>query len=199
MSPRLRQLIAPKGTVLFSVGQPCPGFVTLRKGTIRVSLTSANGREVVLYRVQPGDICLQTFSCLINHDTYSAEGVAESDLEGQILPPAAFRDRLAVDAGFRDAIFSAVARRFADFEHLVEEVVLTGFDTRLARTLLRLRDETDCVHATHEQLAAEVASGRAFVSRRLTEFAAEGLVELARGKVTLVNIAGLERIAAEVL
>ncbi len=197
MSMRPRQLAAPKGTVLFSPGQPCPGFVTLRKGTIRVTLTAANGREVVLYRVRPGDVCLQTFSCLINHQTYGAEGVAETDLDGEILPAEAFRDRLASNADFRDTVFSAVARRFSDFEQLVEEVALTGFDTRLARALLRLADGAGRVSATHERLAAETASGRAFVSRRLNEFAALGLVELGRGAIALLDVPRLERIAAE--
>jgi CRP/FNR family transcriptional regulator len=32
----------------------------------------------------------------------------------------------------------AAARRFADFERLVEDVALTGFEARLARALLRL-------------------------------------------------------------
>ena len=107
-----------------------------------------------------------------------------------------FRRAMADDEAFRSEILHAVARRFADFEHLVEDVALTGFDTRLARALLRLAKD-DSVTATHEALAAETASGRAFVSRRLAEFARQGLVELARGRVTLLDRAGLERIAAD--
>ena len=193
-----RRLSAPQGTVLFSPGQPCPGFVVLKSGTIRVSLTSANGREVVLYRVHPGDICLQTFSCLINEEAYRAEGVAESDLEGQIIPAEAFHLRLAEDPEFRDQVFSAVAHRFSDFEQLVEDVALTGFDARLARVLLRLRDASGQVHATHEQLAHETASGRAFVSRRLADLAANGVVELGRGSITVQDSDQLEQIAADI-
>ncbi|MGP1356634.1 Crp/Fnr family transcriptional regulator [Roseicyclus sp.] len=197
MSLRPRRLSLPKGARVFSPGEPCPGFVQLEEGTIRVSLTAANGREVVLYRVQPGDVCLQTFSCLINHATYRATGVAETALSGILLPPALFHDRMAGDAGFREGIFTSVARRFGDFERLVEDVALIGFDARLARALLRLRDGEGRVPATHEQLAVETASGRAFVSRRLAEFARQGLVRPGRGWIDLVDVAGLERIAAD--
>lgn len=197
MSMQIRQLSMPKGTTVFSPGQPCPGFVILDKGTIRVSLTSENGREVVLYRVRPGDICLQTFSCLIKDEAYRAEGVAESDLKGHIIPTDLFRSKLSEDPGFRDQVFSAVANRFGDFEQLVEDVALTGFDARLARVLLRLRDGDGHIHATHEQLARETASGRAFVSRRLAEFARTGLVELGRGSILILNISKLEQIAAD--
>lgn len=196
MTSRPRQLKLTRGTTLFSAGAPCRGFVELTRGTIRVSMTAANGREVVLYRVGPGDVCLQTFSCLIHDRAYRAEGVAETDLEGRILPPDAFRDRLANDAAFRDEIFRAVARRFADYEELVETVALTGFDTRLARALLRLADASGDVRATHEHLAAETGSARAVVSRRLGALAEQGLVALRRGRVSLLDVGELQRIAA---
>jgi CRP-like cAMP-binding protein len=112
MTTRLRRITLPKGARVFSPGEPCPGFVLLDSGTIRVSLSAENGREVVLYRVQPGDVCLQTFSCLINHTTYRAEGVAETDLSGTLLPPEMFHARMAEDADFRADIFRSVARRF---------------------------------------------------------------------------------------
>jgi len=196
MSTRLRLLKAPKGAVIFSPGQSCPGFLMLKSGSIRVSLTGENGREVVLYRVGPGQVCLQTFSCLINGRPYAAEGVAETELDGTILPVPAFEERLAGDADFRHEVFTAVAQRFGEFERLVEDVALTGFDARLARALLRLRTSEGVVEATHDQLARETASGRAFVSRKLADLAREGVVEIGRGSVTLRNLPRLEQIAA---
>jgi len=190
-------LKCPTGTVLFSPGQECPGFVRLFKGTIRVTLAAPNGREVVLYRVSPGDVCLQTLACLTSDLRYSAEGVAETDIEGEIMPHAQFRAAMASDTDFRTEVMQAVARRFSDYEQLVEDVALTGFDARLARVLLRLGRDHDVITATHEALATETASGRAFVSRRLREFAKAGLVKTQRGRLTLLDRGGLARIASE--
>lgn len=192
-----QQLVCPAGTVLFRAGQDCPGFVRVNKGTIRVTLTAPNGREVVLYRVTPGDVCLQTLACMTEGRSYSAEGIAETAIEAEILPHALFRQSMAEDADFRAEVMQGVARRFADFEQLVEDVALTGFDARLARVLLRLANAGDELEITHDNLAAETASGRAFVSRRLAEFARRGLVRLARGRLTLLDRAGLEQIASE--
>lgn len=188
VNPRLR--IAP-GTVLFRAGDPCKGFVVLHEGTIRVTLGAANGREVVLYRVSPGDVCLQTFSCLIERRDYSAEGIAETELIAEIIAPGDFTRRIAVDEAFRATVFRAVARRFDDFEQLVENVALTSLAGRLARILLRLADAEMTVRATHDQLAREAASGRAAVSRQLSAFVDQGLVSLARGRVILSDPAGL--------
>jgi len=190
-------LTCPAGTVLFRAGQDCPGFVRLHRGTIRVTLTAANGREVVLYRVAPGDVCLQTFACMTDGRSYSAEGIAETDIEGEVMPHALFRNELADNPTFRAEVMTAVARRFSDYEQLVEDVALTGFDARLARVLLRLAQDSDEITITHDSLAAETASGRAFVSRRLGEFAKRGLVKGTRGRVHLLDRAGLERIAGQ--
>jgi len=190
-------LNCPVGTVLFRAGQDCPGFVRLHRGTIRVTLTAANGREVVLYRVAPGDVCLQTFACMTDGRSYSAEGVAETDVVGEVMPHALFRSEMADNPDFRAEVMTAVARRFSDFVQLVEDVALTGFDARLARVLLRLAHDCDEITITHDNLAAETASGRAFVSRRLGEFARRGLVAGTRGRLRLLDRAGLDRIAGE--
>lgn len=196
MSPKTLPLSASAGDVLFHPGQECAGFVFLNTGLIRVSLTAENGREVVLYRVGPGDVCLQTFTCLIDGRNYAAEGVAETDLTGEIMPHARFQEALATDAVFRRAIFSAVAQRFADYERLVEDVALTGFDARLARALLRLTHEADEIAISHDELAAETASGRAVVSRRLAALARQGVIATGRRRIEILRRAKLEQIAA---
>jgi CRP/FNR family transcriptional regulator, anaerobic regulatory protein len=171
--------------------------MVLHEGSLRVTLSAPNGREVVLYRVRPGDICLQTFKCLIEGRRYSAEAIAETPLVADVLSPEEFHEAMARDEAFRGRVFAAVARRFADFEQLVEDVALTGFEARLARALLRLAGQDRSVHATHEQLATETGSGRAVVSRQLAAFAAAGYVALQRGVVTLTDTKGLARIAGD--
>ena len=197
MPPDRLPLSCAAGTVLFRPEQECPGFVELDDGVIRVSITAPNGREVVLYRVRPGEVCLQTFQCLLDGRTYSAEGVAESAVSGSILPPAAFQREIAENAGFRQSVLAAIAHRFADYETLVEEIALTGFGARLARVLMRLADDRGEIVATHESLAAETASGRAVVSRRLAEFARQGVIAQGRGWLRITDRPGLEGIATD--
>ena len=184
-----------QGTVLFQPGQACGGFVVVHAGTVRVSLMAENGREIVLYRVAPGDVCLQTFSALVHGTSYSAEGVAETDLEIEILPPATFQARVIADDAFRARLFGAVADRFADLERLVEDVALTGIPARLARALLRLADGQGVVHARHEALATEIGTAREVISRQLAAFMRAGLIDGTRGDIHLLSPAGLRALA----
>lgn len=188
-------LKCPAGTVLFRPGDACQGYVIVHTGTIRVSLTAANGREITLYRVQPGEVCLQTFGCLIEGRDYGAEGVAESDIVGEIVPAAAFQARLSEDAAFRNALFHAVAHRFVDFEERVEDIALVSLETRLARTLLRLAGEGDAISATHEALARETGSGRAAISRQLGQMVRMRWVTQDRGCLHISNRRALESAA----
>lgn len=188
-------LTVPRGTVLFRPEDACQGFVVVRSGTIKVSLTAENGREIVLYRVRPGEVCLQTFGCLVRDEAYSAEGVAETDLAIEIIPAGEFQRLVAQDVGFRQQLFRAVAARFGDLERLVEDVALSSIEARLARALLRLAGPGRTVDATHEALATEIGSAREVISRQLGLFARAGLIETARGHIELVDRAGLEALA----
>ncbi len=191
-----RSFAAPEGKIIFQPGQTCPGFVFLTDGSIKVTLTGSSGREVVLYRVRPGEVCLQTLSCLINDQPYGAEGVAETPITGQLVPASDFHKKFADDKAFRDVIMSSVATRFAEYQQLVEEIALTGFDSRLAKVLLRMVGPSSMVMTTHAALATETASGRAYVTRRLAEFAKKGWVEQKDDGIKILNRRELEQVAA---
>lgn len=193
----IRKFAAKRGQVIFQPGAECPGFLRLDEGCIRVSLTGVGGREVVLYRVRPGEVCLQTFSCLIEGHPYGAEGVAETDLSGELVPADRFRARLETDSAFRDEVLASVALRFAEYQELIEDVALTGFDARLAKVLLKLVDAQGFVDVTHAALARETASGRAYVTRRLAAFAGEGIVRQEEHGISVIDSAALWRIATQ--
>jgi len=55
------------GTVMFDDCSPCQAFPLLVDGTIRISKVGANGRELQLYRVMPGEACILSSSCLLGH------------------------------------------------------------------------------------------------------------------------------------
>lgn len=142
-------------------------------------------------------MCLQTFACLVEGKDYSAEGVAETEVVAEIVPPADFNRRISEDPAFRSQLFTAVAHRFADLEQLVEDIALTGFEARLARLLLRLADADNAITATHEALASEAGSGRAVVTRQLGNFARDGLIRMSRGQIQIVSREALEILSHE--
>ena len=191
---RQAALELPAGSQVFAEHQPCLGFPLLLAGSIRVVKQSASGRELMLYRVAPGGSCIITSSCLLGRSDYNARGIAESPLRLLILPAATFGQLMLEHPPFRDFVFHLFAERIAELMQLVEEVAFTRLDQRLARLLLGQNSATLAV--THQDLADELGSVREIVSRLLKGFAGQGLVALGREQVTILDRAGLQRIAA---
>lgn len=190
-------LEAPPGTVLFRPGELCSLYLLLLRGTVRVQLVTAEGHAIVLYRVEPGQSCVLTTSCLMAHDAYAAEGVAETAVRALGLPPALFDRLIAESAEFRRFVFASFGRRLADLMLLLNEVAFRPIDARLAGWLLeRAREPHPRVSATHHAIAAELGTAREVVSRRLKQFERRALVRLGRGQVELLDRPGLRRIAA---
>ena len=81
-------MTVPAGTVLFDEHQPCQGFPFVLAGSVRVVKLAANGRELPLYKVLPGESCIITSSCLLGHADYNARGVTENETTLVLLPRA---------------------------------------------------------------------------------------------------------------
>ena len=175
---------APKGTVLFEPGQPCRGFPLVLEGSVRVAKSSPAGREIVLYRVDPGQSCLLSGGCLLGQSDYSARGVAEEDVTLLRIPPDIFQ-RLMVDfEPFRRHVFAMYGERLAEVMELVDEVAFRRLDQRLAQLLIH---RGPVVSATHQKLADELGSVREIVSRLLRGFESRGWVKLERERVTVLE------------
>ncbi len=70
-----RNFEIPAGEIVFQPGKACSDFLWLSKGSLRVQMVGVNGREIVLYRVSPGQSCIMTTSCLLSGDSYNAEAI----------------------------------------------------------------------------------------------------------------------------
>lgn len=184
--------IIPEGTELFAERHACRGFPLLIAGSIKVVKNTPAGREMLLYRVEPGGSCVITSSCLLGHTSYTARGIAETPLRLLMLPTALFEKLIAGNAAFRDFVFHLLAERIAELMLLVEEVAFHRLDQRLAKLLL---GKGEPIHATHQTLADELGSVREIVSRLLKGFAAQGLVTLGRERIDLVDRDGLRRLS----
>ena len=72
----------------------------LIEGSVRVQLTAASGRQVTLYRIEPGGSCILTTSCILSHEHYPAEAIAETGVD-YISTGALTKDLAAIDLSMR--------------------------------------------------------------------------------------------------
>ena len=198
-SARLDELLAqaqlvraPRGSVLFDARQPCRGFPLVLEGTVRVTKMAPNGREILLYRVDPGHGCILSGGCLLGHSDYSATGIAEEDVTLLSIPPAPFQRLLLEFEPFRSFVFGMYGERLGEVMELVEEVAFRRLDERLAQLLVH---RGPVVSASQQQLAEELGSVREIVSRLLRQFESRGWVALGRERVEVRDPRALAELA----
>ena len=175
----------------------CTGILLVLSGELRSYFLSEDGREVTLYRLLPGSLCILSASCVLETITFDVSIDAEVDTELLVVRADVFnrltKENIYMD---RDVHKEAVAR-FSDVMWTMQQVLFMKLDRRLAIFLTEevLDRGTDTLRMTHDQIARHVGSAREVITRMLKYFAAEGLVELGRGTVTVTDPEGIRALA----
>lgn len=182
-------LNAPAGALLFDAGMTCQALPLVLEGRIKVSKRAENGREIRLYSVHPGELCIVTVSCLLGGDPYPATGVAETAVSALALPRALILRLVAEHPPFREMAFNLFAERLTGLMQLVEEVAFRKLDQRLAAWLL---ERGPLIAVSHQEVADELGSVREIVSRLLKQFEEEGSVRLGRERIEVLAPATLK-------
>lgn len=182
----------PARATVFHQGDVCSNYLLIIEGQVRVISRADNGREIVLYRLGPGDSCVLTTSCLFSQRRYPAEGITDSAVTALAIPSAQFNRTIEQSATFRRFVFASFGDHLGSLIGLVEEIAFGRLETRLARHLLEQAGSTDTVQATHQDLATELGSAREVISRQLKDLEGRGLVRLQRGSLTILDRPGLD-------
>lgn len=201
LAPEVRAALAtlapmdlPRGAVLFRPGDVVQGFALVLAGRLEVYLTGANGREIMLYAVEPGQTCVQSTLGLLGETDYSGEAITASASRVVLVPRAMFLDLMDSAPAFRHMVFAALAGRMEEVIRLMERVSFQSVESRLAEWLTA-RAEARRITATHAEIAAQIGSAREVISRRLDAFARRGWVRTERGVVEICDAAALRKLA----
>lgn len=186
-----------KGTNIHSGEEECLGLVFIKKGSLRVYMLSDEGREITLYRLFEGDICILTASCVISSITFDVHVDTEEDTDIVLMSALCFRRLTATNVHVECFSYKLATERFSEVMWAMQQILFMSMDKRLAVFLLDelAKSPDDTVRMTHEQAAKYMGSAREVVSRMLKYFASENLVALSRGGIKIIDKAGLRKLA----
>lgn len=164
-------------------GSTCSHLAFLLSGTGRIYKLSETGREITLYRVERGECCILTLSCIISERRFPAFAVSESDLRAIIVPAASIQQWMDDNRTWRRYAWNLIAERLGEVISLVEEITFHRMDERLAFYLnqANIFPLGRQARITHQQIAAELGTSREVISRLLKDLEEQGVVELGRG------------------
>ena len=191
----LREYTFHRGTQVYN-GE-CTGLLYVESGRIRVYTLSETGREISLYRIAEGGICLFSASCALHGVDFHVFAVAETDVRLVLIPAEIYKKLAEKSIAVNGFTSGLMAQRFSEVMWVLDEVLNKKFDARLAALLLEEESYADTadLKITHEQLASHLGTVREAVSRMLKYFEAEGLVELSRGTIRITDAEGLREVS----
>lgn len=179
---------------LFDIGSACKQYLLLTAGSISVKMLSKSGKSILLYRVEPGQSCIITTSCLLGNANYPTFGETETDIEALSISQPAFAQAIEQSTLFRQFVFDSLGKRLHDVMAKLESVNFTSIDSRIANTLLARKNGAARINVTHEALAEEVGTAREVISRHLKQLERKQLITLERGAVVLIDTQALSEL-----
>src|SRR6516164_2831323 len=189
------------GETIFAIGSPGDQMMALLSGTIRISVPSSDGKELLLAMIQPGEVFGEL--ALLDGKERSADAVAETACMVALLDR---RDILS----FFDRnplawpnLVKVLCQRLRHTDQVFAEVALLGLPVRLAKTMLRVANweadltpaESSKIQFNQRELANMVGGSRESVNKCLRNWQRTGLVRISEGAIVITDRRALEDIA----
>ena len=185
-----------KGTNIHS-GNECSGVIFVRSGSLRLYILSDEGKEITLYRLHKGDMCMLSASCVLQSITFDVMLDCEENSECYVISGPAFAAVSQRNPKVKIFALETAVSRFSDVMWVMQQILFMSLDKRLAIFLLdeSARTGADSITLTHEQIAKYIGSAREVVSRMLKYFANEGIVESSRKGIKILDKKRLQKLA----
>lgn len=167
----------------------CSGIVYVAKGQLRVYIISEEGREVTLYRVHTGDLCVLSASCLMDAIMFDVLIEAVEETELIVLPSPVLNGIMEKNPLVELSLYRMATERFSDVMWTMQQILFMGADKRVAHFLWDEMAKTGetTIRLTHDEVARFIGSAREVVSKVLKYFVEEGAVALSRGKIEIID------------
>lgn len=187
----------PKGSVILFEDDPGDALYVVLSGQVKVVLIGEDGREVILSILKIGDFFGEM--SLIDDQPRSAHVIAIEDSDLLVLRREDFRACLEESPRIALGLLQALSRRLRRADDKIGGLVLLDVNGRVARLLIELADEHDGQtiprKVTHHTIAQMIGSSRETVSRTIRDLADQGLIQVSRKDITILQRPPLEDLA----
>jgi CRP/FNR family cyclic AMP-dependent transcriptional regulator len=182
------------GEVLFQKGDSGDALFGVRRGQIRIETGSADGSRLTLNFMGPGDLFGEV--AVLDGQSRTADATAGEPTELFVLRREDFLSHLEREPRVAIKIIQLLCQRIRWQSERMEESVLQPLPVRLARRLCALAtDYGSEVHISQEQLGVFVGAARESVNRQLQLWRKDGILDLQRGRILLLNMNRLTAVA----
>ncbi len=180
--------LAPRGTFIFFQYDPANAVYLVSQGAIAIQLENAEGQELVINEMNPGD-CFGELGTLTGQPrSTSAEAIVDSEL--LLIPGAVFQSVLQQEPRLALRLLEITALRLQNSSKREEALAFHDAQQRLAHLLLRLDEQASdkgYLTLSQEDLAQRTGLIRQTVAAILGRWRRRGWLLTGRGHIVLLN------------
>ena len=190
-----------RGQTVFQRGDNASSMMVVLRGRIRISTVSAEGKEVTLNVISPGEITGEM--ALLDGEPRSADGSAVEDTLLLVIERRHFLPFVRQNEDLFLRLLAVLCTRIRRTSMTLEEIALFDLPARLARVLLKLGQDYGRptplgtrveMKLSQRDLSNLVASSRESVNKQLRAWRETGVVDLEDGLLVLRRPAELKRL-----
>jgi CRP/FNR family cyclic AMP-dependent transcriptional regulator len=187
-----------RGATIVSRGDPGNSLIAVISGTVKISISSAEGRSAILNLIGPGEIFGEV--ALLDGLARTADATANTNCEIYAIDRRDFLPFLRSQPGLAMKFIELLCTRLRWTSDQVEEVILQNLPSRLASALLRLTEKHKLapsgrtIAITQQEISEMVGMTRESINKQLRAWAARNWVRLEHGAIVVLNAAMLREL-----
>ena len=196
---RSKLMSLPANFEIFSTSTQCNNFILMLDGRVRVYQTALDGREITLYRIEPGGMCVLSLNSMLQEQPFNAIAETETPIRALVMSENDFNTLMNNSEIFRHYVLTTLTSRLCESMCLIQTTAFDNLNMRLACMLGSLfeRNRGGILKVTHQELAHELGTTREVISRILKQFEKQSCVRLSRGQIEIASPEGLEWFSKE--
>ncbi|MEO6901854.1 MAG: response regulator [Bacteroidia bacterium] len=177
---------------IYKEGNYPKGIYFISKGKIKTYKSSDLGKELITELHKEGDFF--GYIALLQDETYTSSASALEDSEIYMIPKEDFFSLLYKNAEVSKKFIEMLSKDARENEIHLVQLAYNSVRKRVAEALLKLSDKYKkeeeqkfSISITREDLANIVGTATETVIRTLSDFKEDKLIEIANGKITILN------------
>jgi CRP/FNR family cyclic AMP-dependent transcriptional regulator len=194
-----RHATLKRGATLFSKGDPGNSLVAVISGTVKISVSSPDGRSAILNLIGAGE----TFGemSVLDGQARSADAIASTNCEIFIIDRREFIPFVRSQPALAMKFIELLCTRLRWTSDQVEQVILQNLPGRLASALLRLTEKHKLapggrsIAITQQEISEMVGMTRESINKQLRVWATRKWVRLEHGAIVVLDAEPLQVLA----
>jgi CRP/FNR family transcriptional regulator len=176
----------PSDSTLLKAGNYVQSVPLVINGLIRVSRIEED-KELLLYYIHPGEMCIMSFSACCSNSASLIEAVTLEETRILLIPSVKLREWINQYPSFNLYIYAMFNRRYLDLIDTIDQLIFNRLDERLLSYLKEkaVLSGNKRVNITHQQIATDMGSAREVISRLLKKLELENKIITGRNQVTI--------------